>query len=381
MSVQVSYKKQFMFFLILLFLILIIVEGFLRYLESTDPYCHFTDSKLYDDFSSLEKRQMCDEYNSIKYDYTQPFRLAESDQTGNNHININSNGFRGSEIDFNNENYKIIFLGGSTIFGQGSTSDDTTIPGFVEKKLNEKGFEITVINAGLGGATTIDELFYLKEHILKFKPNMVVMYDGWNDVNMFNQLKFDLPYQEYLKNDHYANQIIASDFISKSQILNIGKEFRTFLAQIDYKTGLGILVYIHSLIYADYVNDISTFSIEKLSKIESNMGQNWNEVCELGSSSGFTTVNFIQPILGTSDRIKHSNEVNVISDGETYEYIMNLNFKEKLQSCENILDLRNAFESKDGIHIYFDEGHMSDFGNEIIAEKIIEHLIPFIPTK
>jgi hypothetical protein len=51
---------------------------------------------------------MCNQYASINYDYTQPFVLQEPNQTGN-HVNINSNGFRGSEIDFNNDNYQIFF--------------------------------------------------------------------------------------------------------------------------------------------------------------------------------------------------------------------------------------------------------------------------------
>ena len=32
----------------------------------------------------------------------------------------------------------------------------------------------------------------------------------------------------------------------------------------------------------------------------------------------------------------------------------------------------------DGDHIYWDEGHMSNFGYEIIAEQITEKLIPII---
>ena len=87
---------------------MIFTEVFLRIIEFTDPYCNFIDSELYYNFSTSEKHQMCNEYASINYDYTQPFVLQEPNQTGN-HVNINSNGFRGSEIDFNNDNYQIFF--------------------------------------------------------------------------------------------------------------------------------------------------------------------------------------------------------------------------------------------------------------------------------
>ena len=37
------------------------------------------------------------------------------------------------------------------------------------------------------------------------------------------------------------------------------------------------------------------------------------------------------------------------------------------------IDLRNAFDNMD-IPIYFDGGHMTDIGNQIIAEKIYEEI-------
>jgi|TARA_B110000438_G_scaffold49671_1_gene50209 hypothetical protein len=158
-------------------------------------------------------------------------------------------------------------------------------------------------------------------------------------------------------------------------------DFRTFFVEIDYKTELGVLIYVHALMYTDKVVDLSDLTPEKLIKIELNIDQNWSEVCDLGKTSGFTTVNIIQPILGTSNRIKHSNEMNLVLEVESLQYIANLNFEEKLQSCENILDLRNVFEGRDGVHIYLDPGHMGNFGNEIVAEEIIENLIPLILIK
>ena len=50
-------------------------------------------------------------------------------------------------------------------------------------------------------------------------------------------------------------------------------------------------------------------------------------------------------------------------------------------SCDNIVDLRDVFSGIDEKQIYFDRGHMSDLGNEIIAEKLFELISPMLLEK
>jgi hypothetical protein len=101
-------------------------------------------------------------------------------------ININSLGFRGDEflkikLD---RTYRIFMLGGSPMFGYGATSDETTIPGFMQEFLNEKdfGFNIEVINSGIQAADSNRELNFVKRTIITFSPDLVIVYDGWNDL-------------------------------------------------------------------------------------------------------------------------------------------------------------------------------------------------------
>jgi len=50
----------------------------------------------------------------------------------------------------------------------------------------------------------------------------------------------------------------------------------------------------------------------------------------------------------------------------------------KLNSiCTATYDLRNVFDSFSET-IFYDSGHVGDFGNEIIAEKIYEKIIPIV---
>ena len=390
MSMQVSYKKQIGFFLIIFFMMLVITEITIRYIEVIEPTCMFTKSELFSNYGFLEKHKMCDEYTSLEFDNALPFAMLKPSQIGE-FVNINSDGFRGGEIQFSEDTYKIFFLGGSTAFGSVTTSDETTIPGQIEKKLIERGFNVKVVNAGVSSATTIDELYILEEKILKFNPNMVIMYDGWNDVHHIDKLKFQISYSEYLKNNHYANMdsvgINFDDDIK--DVNNIEKQIiepvktKTgiikFFNEINYKTGLGIALYFADIIYKGNTPDLSqNISFEKLHKIEIAMEENWSKACKLGEIHEFQTVNIIQPILGTSDRIIHSDERVLLSSGEHAKYLKNLKLDEKNLPCKNIIDLRNMLENENEILYYFDLGHMTDFGYEIVANKITEKIIPLI---
>ena len=101
-------------------------------------------------------------------------------------ININSLGFRGDEFSKikPDKTYRIFMLGGSPMFGYGATSDEATIPGFTQKKIDEKdfGFDIEVINSGSQAADSNKELKLVEERLIPFSPDLIIIYDGWNDL-------------------------------------------------------------------------------------------------------------------------------------------------------------------------------------------------------
>jgi uncharacterized protein YjbI with pentapeptide repeats/lysophospholipase L1-like esterase len=97
---------------------------------------------------------------------------------------INSHGFRGDEFQKEkpNDTFRIFAVGGSTTNGSGS-DDDETWPAHLQKIANEKitGKKIEVINAGMSGATSEQEHNMIKNKISLLDPDLVIVYDGWND--------------------------------------------------------------------------------------------------------------------------------------------------------------------------------------------------------
>ncbi|HEX8131600.1 MAG TPA: hypothetical protein VF527_21065, partial [Pyrinomonadaceae bacterium] len=73
---------------------------------------------------------------------------------------------------------KIVFLGGSAAFGFGARTNQETIPYLLEQSLKP----YRVLNAGVVGFHSGQELTYLVTEIIDYEPAVVVAYDGFNDL-------------------------------------------------------------------------------------------------------------------------------------------------------------------------------------------------------
>ena len=62
-------------------------------------------------------------------------------------------------------------------------TNEKTWPGQLQRIINEKinDMNVEVINAGKSGATTNNELEFIKNNLEFLDPDLIIMYDGWND--------------------------------------------------------------------------------------------------------------------------------------------------------------------------------------------------------
>ncbi len=190
MSVQVSYKKQFIVIFLLLMTFLITIEILVNIWLYFFYECDFEKSEIFKEANPELNRKVC--LDSISYGFTSQ-RLIETYGTGigrgfggvdENVVNINSEGLRGAEFSKNKtENtYRIFVLGGSTTFGAG-VLDNQTFPYYLEKSFDDSNldFKVEVINAGWPGRWSLQEAAMVKEQLLEFEPNLFIVYDGIND--------------------------------------------------------------------------------------------------------------------------------------------------------------------------------------------------------
>ena len=307
MSVQVSYKKQSLLGIIGIFLFLLVIEVIANVWWFSQISCEFEENEIFQSMSDGQKRQLCVDL----YDVKTSGNLLVPNQKSET-LSINSLGFRGDEISESKaENtFRIFMLGGSTMFGHGATSDDTTIPGYVQNMLQEKlyNYEIEVINAGIQGADSFDEVNILETKILQLNPDLVIIYDGWNDLREQNT------YEE--------------------------------------------------------------------------ISRNWEKICQIGDNSNFDVMIFLQPIAGFGEKPLTNQEQEYVRTGTNYSDQLLTNFLvdydqyenelEMLDSCSSTVNLRGVFDSINS-PVYWDQGHVSDYGNSIVAEKMISYIHKILP--
>jgi lysophospholipase L1-like esterase len=98
----------------------------------------------------------------------------------------NYDGFRiESTVDINKpeDEFRIALLGGSSVYGHGVPSGQT-ISHFMEKTLGTNSRnKIRVLNFGMPGYTSSNELVLLVLKVMLYKPDFVIILDGWNDIH------------------------------------------------------------------------------------------------------------------------------------------------------------------------------------------------------
>lgn len=99
---------------------------------------------------------------------------------------INSLGFRGREVSVAKSAgvLRIVCLGGSTTFDTGTVGSARPWTEVLEAELRRRlGTEaVEVLNLGIGGATSLDSLIDLQMRALGFQPDLVIVYQGHNDL-------------------------------------------------------------------------------------------------------------------------------------------------------------------------------------------------------
>ena len=106
-----------------------------------------------------------------------PFDAKSRSSLNNNVCSIDKDGFRGADFTKAKGRKLAFLLGGSAAFGHFSSSDNTTITGYLNDIQNRYYF----VNAGVPSWNSFQELTRLSQQILGFSPALVVAYDGLND--------------------------------------------------------------------------------------------------------------------------------------------------------------------------------------------------------
>lgn len=79
------------------------------------------------------------------------------------------------------DSFKIFILGGSTVAGHGSSCNNQTISSHLERIINKNNKNIQVINAGVAGYYSAQEMIKISNEILFYDPDIIISFNGTND--------------------------------------------------------------------------------------------------------------------------------------------------------------------------------------------------------
>ena len=285
---------------------------------------------------------------------------------------INSRGLRADEKAERDPSPKIIFLGGSAAFGQGSRTDQETIQYILEQSVKP----YRVLNAGVVGFLSGQELTYLVTELVDYRPAIVIAYDGWNDL-------FDTVYSPERTNEELG---FSSNFFSIEEQLRLNHQtkvspFRSLRRMVEAMAKKSLFIShvayrLHASQLPERVNHKERLEAAVLTYVT-----NLRKMALFSRASGARFIVIFQPELGQKTHLTAA-EQKMLNEGfqaPDYEegfpglYRQFLAEAKQLLTQEGIewLDINENpkyLESRD--ELFIDVVHTNRRGNELVAEII-----------
>ena len=331
------------------------------------------------------------EFNESFVSHWEPYLYWRRNEYCGKYINISPEGIRFTKIsdyfsDKERPKLRIFIFGGSTVWGTGAR-DLFTIPSLLVKELDKMGIRSEVTNFGESGYVSTQEVILLLLQLQKGNiPNIAIFLDGVNDTfsayqnkvpgvpqNEINRVEeFNLMKKEKLKDlkSKVFKQIIND--LSLSRFINsFLKKFQTTRKSNSPDDGQGESV----------IKKSSNWFLAR--KVISLYLTNIEIVRTLASAYDFKSFFYWQPTIF---------QKNSLSDYERDEFKK----KQYLEGFFGIISTILSEKQEQGFFVnkhfrdfsfvfssikhpvFIDWCHLSEMGNAIIAQELVEDILPFI---
>ena len=273
-----------------------------------------------------------------------------------------------------NPSKTIHIFGGSTVFGTGS-SDSETIPSYIQKILNDRGFNVAVKNYGFMTLVASQQLAALKEADLK-AGDIVLFYDGGNDA--FNSFVYGSPEGTiigYNRNNKFAFALVkARHYLqSNSALYRVLGALKADISGKNSPANAQCSDIPDDSSQDSYINHYFGVLAGSKSYAKSKGAQFFHSFQPiLGSSNGLSTTESSRVLeLLNVDGIARCTQENLL----VYYSKLSQNYDKYLLEV-NGLNLSNVFAGSALLFSqrYTDWIHMTPVANKKIAEKLINHI-------
>jgi hypothetical protein len=294
--------------------------------------------------------------------------------------------------------FRVVMLGGSTVEGSGVNSPLESLPSklqfLLEKEISQNSKHVEVINGGVSHFASDREYLRLIADLVRFEPDLVIAYDGWNDSQLMPSIiagsPRTRPYRTPSQEDN-GDRVNASFSSGGSFGLFARLSARRTVDWLNHFATFRLLHYsIRQITEAFHQGDIPanppyepTLSMEA-AKIYI---ENRERMLFIARQRGFGFASFLQPIIGVDDKTYTAIEnrylppVDNVARQEReifYRTVRPLLAKfagqNEVSGVSCVSDLSTTAFAGVSDTVYADPGHLLANGNELVAQRILAQL-------
>lgn len=299
--------------------------------------------------------------------------------------------------------YRIIVLGGSTVEGDGATGSTTSLPAKLQDILRSRYIaaarpqtRIEVINGGVGGYFSTQELLLYISDLRHFQPDLVISYNGWNDLKLHNDALqiHGLIAPQLWHTETDPNNIILNNYYEFWPTFGRAMEI---VAQriIESLQGLA-LVHIPGREFTQQINKILQTAKANTPQARPNLPfsprsvERYVDNLELlilrNRADNVATAWFLQPLVGLGNKPLAAGRELSFFESRPNRVERRKNFYRLAEKAQQEIiqkysksaticgaSLVNVFDGHAEV-IYEDSGHLYDNGNVMVAKRIASEL-------
>ncbi|MCC6384277.1 MAG: hypothetical protein LC117_03585 [Bacteroidia bacterium] len=296
------------------------------------------------------------------------FKGKPGTPTGYGYELYNLHGYRGKFPDFgaNKNEFRIVLLGGSAVW-----EGDTTLAEFLESYLKLHGqSHASVYNMGVVAANSSMEVVTLLNEVLGLQPNVVIFYDGANDI--IHPLHYDprpgFPFN-FLVYEH-------NPFLDKSFPVWLLMAYKSQIFRVIAKHYLAERITLQKSLRTSsgYLTEAWRKKIIRIYHSNHQMALN------LCHNHGIKFFSVLQPVVYSKQIFSREETEFVKVRDQEREHVTELlklirnKFEADSLLNQHYLDLTSVF-GVDSVLVFRDNVHMNNSGRKRVAEEIGKKLL------
>ena len=291
--------------------------------------------------------------------------------------------------------YRVIVLGGSTVMGDGSPRPSQNIVAMLRTAAREQrvtapdGKRLEFINAGVDGYNSAQEYLYLVSDLMRYKPDLAIVYDGWNDSFMWQDssiIENMSPFRTD-SNERGTERIKASYGLSRSILLALGN-LKSSLTEGHFRLGIMELPW---RILQSVLEDSDEDDEVEFESYDPHLVEYYREIHRafIALADDRLAIGvFLQPLAGVDGRELSAEDkaswwypdfereiayrVPFYNDARRALADLKQRSRGERQVC--IADLSDSFSGVTET-VYADTGHLFPNGNRIVASRMLRELV------